>query len=123
MLQILFFPEQDGIGVDKPAFSLLDSGLEQIRIDGAFVDIEKRDVIESDFVEENDELYEVGVRLLPKGFLAPAEKVVEQRRNVVGEGVRIEVIAQGIVAVLGFQTDFHVVMGAAVARENFTDPR
>ena len=90
-LQIFFFPEQRGIGFDQSTFGFFDSAFEQIRIDRAFIDIEKRDVIESDFVQQDDEFDEVGVGLLPERFLASPEEIVEQRSDVVRERVSVEV--------------------------------
>ena len=98
---------------------LLYSAFEQIRVDRTFIDIEERDVIESDLMKQDDEFYEVGVGLLPEGFLAPAEQVVQQRSDVVGEGVGVEVVVKRVVAVLGFEADFDVVAGASVPREDF----
>ena len=42
MLQILFFPQQRGIGFDKPPVRLLYFAFEQIRVDRAFIDIKER---------------------------------------------------------------------------------
>jgi hypothetical protein len=63
-------------------------------------------------VKEDDEFHEIGVGLLPEGFLAPAEEVVQQRSDVVREGIGIEVVVKGVVTVLGFEADFDVVVGA-----------
>jgi hypothetical protein len=49
---------------------------EHRRRNGALVDIEQRDVSVGHFVQKNDELYEVGVGLLPERLLALAEKVI-----------------------------------------------
>src|SRR5207249_6284478 len=64
------------IGVDlEEFFSLLDLGLQQVPVDGALVDVEQGDVVVKDLVEQNDELHQVGVGLLPEGLLPPAEEV------------------------------------------------
>ena len=47
----------------------------------AFVDIEKSDVVVGDFVQQNDEFDEVGVGLLPEGFLAPAKRDCSRARR------------------------------------------
>ena|SRR5271165_868854 len=57
-------------------------------------------------VEKDDEFNQVCVRLLPEGFLAPAEKAVQKRGNVVCQRVSVEVIIYGVVAVLGAKADF-----------------
>src|SRR5215472_15838622 len=119
MLQILFLPEQDGIGLDEPALCLRYSAFEQVRIDRAFVDIEECDVIESDLMQQDDELHQICVGLLPERFLTSAKEVIQQRRDVVGKGVGIEVVVKRIVTVLGFEADFHIVAGAAMPFEDF----
>ena len=55
---------------------ILDLLLQNIRRDRALVDVEKGHVVISDLVQEDDELDEVGVGLLPERFLALAEEVV-----------------------------------------------
>src|SRR5580658_3032722 len=55
--------------------------------DRALIDIEERDVVVGDLVEKDDELHEVGVSLLPERFLAAAEEIVQERGDIVGEGV------------------------------------
>ena len=69
-------------------------------------------------MKQDDEFYEVGVGLLPEGFLAAAEEVVQQRSDVVREGVGIEVVVKGVVTLLGFEADFDVVAGASVPCED-----
>src|SRR5262249_198370 len=119
MLQIFFLPEQNGIGLDEPALGLCYSAFEQVRIDRTFVDIEEGDVIESDLVEEGDEFQQIGVGLLPEWLLTSAKEIVEERGNVVGEGVGIEVVVERIVTVLGLEADFDIVTSAAVPFEDF----
>ena len=45
---------------------------------GTPIDIEERDVVVGNLVKKNDELHEIGVCLLPEGFFAAAEKVVQK---------------------------------------------
>ena len=72
-------------------------------------------------MKKDDELDEVGVGLLPEGLLAPAEKVVQKRGDVVREGVRVQVVVERVVAVLGIETDFDVILGPLVTlRMSFT---
>ena len=59
-------------------FGLLNAFFKQRRRDGAFIDVEERDVIVGDLVKKDDELDEIRVGLLPEGFLTPAEKVVQK---------------------------------------------
>src|ERR1700685_3241021 len=91
--------ENDLLGFGDPLF-------QERRRDGALVDIEEGDVVVGDLMEKDDELDEVGVRLLPERLLATAEKVVQKRGDVVREGVGVEVIVKRVVAVLGIEADF-----------------
>ena len=65
---------------------------ENVGGNGAFVDIEQRDVVVGDLVQKNDELDEVGVGLLPEGFLALAKQVVQKRCDAVGQRVGVEIV-------------------------------
>jgi hypothetical protein len=58
-------------------FRFVNSLIEQGRRDGAFVDIEKRYVVVRDLMEQNDELNEVGVRLLSERLPATTEKIIQ----------------------------------------------
>ncbi len=71
-------------------------------------------------MEKDDEFNEVCVRLLPEGFLAPAEEVIQERRNVVGQRVSVEVTIQGVVAVLGAETDFDIVLSPVMTFQNIS---
>jgi hypothetical protein len=103
--------ENDLLGLHDPFF-------EQRRGDRALVYIEEGDVVIGDLMQEDDELDEVGVRLLPEGFLASAKKVVQKRSDVVCEGVGVEVVVKRVVAVLGIEADFDVIFGPLVTGED-----
>ena len=49
------------------------------------------------------------MRLLPERFLRSSEQVVEQTANCVGDGVRIEIVVQRVVADTGVEADLEVV--------------
>ena len=121
VLQVFLFPEQCGIGFDQAALCFRYSAFEQIRVDRTFIDVEKSDVIESHFMEQDDELDEVRVGLLPEGFLAAAEKVVQQRSDVVGERVGVKVVVKRVVAILGCEADFDVIADTPVPGQDFPD--
>ena len=74
--------------------------LQQGRIDRAFVDIEQGHVVVQRLVQQDDELDEVGVRLLPERLFALAEQVVQQRGDAVRQRVRVEIVVQRVVAKL-----------------------
>src|SRR5882762_4404328 len=103
---------------ENDLLGFLNTFFEERRRDGALVDIEEGDVVVGDLMKKDDELDEVGVRLLPEGFLATAEKVVQERSDVVREGVGVEVVVKRVVAVLGIETDFDVILGPLVTRKD-----
>ena len=104
-------PENDVLGLRDPFF-------EQRRRDRALIDIEEGDVVVGDLMKKDDELDEVRVRLLPEGFLAAAEEIVQERGDVVSEGVGVEVIVKRVVAVFGIEADFNVIFGPPVSVED-----
>src|SRR6202795_1544915 len=103
--------ENDLLGLRDPFF-------EQRRGDRALVDIEEGDVVVGDLVKEDDELDEVGVSLLPEGFLASAKEIVQKRGDVVREGIGVQVVVKRVVAVLGIETDLDVILGPLVSSKD-----
>src|SRR6266478_4167210 len=99
--------ENDVLGLRDPFF-------EKRWRDGALVDIEEGYVVVGGLMKKDDEFDEVGVRLLPEGLLSTSEKVVQERGDVVREGVGVEVVVERVVAVLGIETDFDVILGPMV---------
>ena len=87
MLEILLLPKQDGIGLAKPPFRFVDFSFECGIVDRALVDIEEGHIIKRDLVKKDDELHQIGVGLLPKGFLAAPEEVIQEGGDVVGQSV------------------------------------
>jgi hypothetical protein len=103
--------ENDVLGLRDPFF-------EERRRDGALVDIEEGDVVVGGLMKENDELDQVGVRLLPERLLATTEKVVQERGDVVCESVGVQVIVERVVAVFGIEADFDVILGPLVTSKD-----
>ena len=68
-------------------------------------------------MQKDDELHEIGVGLLPERLLATAKEIIEKRSDVVRERVRVEIVVKRVVAVLGIETDFDVILDTLVARE------
>src|SRR5713101_2787672 len=62
----------------KQTVGFLDSAFQEPRVDRAFVDFKKRHVAVKDLVQQDDELDEVRIGLLPKRLFAAAKEVVEQ---------------------------------------------
>ncbi len=56
-----------------------------------------------------------------KGSLPSAEEIRHQRGDAVRQGVGVEVVVQRVVAVRRVETDFDVVVAAAVALEDVAD--
>src|SRR5260221_4628069 len=106
--------ENDILGLRDPSFK-------QRRRDGALVDIKESDVVVGGLMKKDDELDEIGIRLLPEWFLAAAKQVVQERSDVVRQGVSVQVAVKRVVAVLGIEADFDVVLGSTVPGENFFD--
>src|ERR1700723_1347881 len=107
----LMAPENDVLGLG-------DSLFEQRWRDRALVDIEERNVVIGGLMKKDDELHKVGVGLLPEGLLATAKEIIEERGDVVRERVGVEIVVKRIVAVLGIETDFDVILDALVTRED-----
>src|SRR5579885_140455 len=118
MLQINGTRNEDVAGFQNAALGLLYFSIEDVRRNRAFVHIEERDVIVGDLVKQNDELHKVGVCLLPEGFLALAEEVVKERSDAVCQRIGVQVVVQGVVAVLGIEADFNVVVRPAVTGQD-----
>src|SRR3984885_7214603 len=107
----LMAPENDVLGLG-------DSLFEQRWRDRALVDIEERNVVIGGLMKKDDELDEVGVGLLPERLLATAKEIIEERGDVVSERVGVEIVVKRVVAVLGVETDFDVILDALVTRED-----
>src|SRR5258708_5355856 len=69
-------------------------------------------------MQDDDELDEVRVSLLPKGFFALAKQVVQKGCDSVGQGVAFEIVVKRIVSPLGIQADFDVVADAASLQQD-----
>src|SRR5271163_3108465 len=103
---------------ENDVLGLCDALFEKGRRNGALIHIEKRNVVVGGLMKEDDELHEVGVGLLPERLLATAKEIIEKGGDVVGERVGVEIVVKRVVAVLGIETDFDVILYALVARED-----
>ena len=111
------FPLVDGeasMSGGEPPLPFRDHGAELVRVDDVLVDLEERDVVVEDLMQEDHEFDEVRAGLLPKGLLPFAEEIRHQRGDAVGQGIRVEVVVQRVVAVAGVETDFDVIVAATV---------
>src|SRR5258708_32861050 len=72
-------------------------------------------------MQDDDELDEVRVSLLPKGFFALAKQVVQKGCDSVSQGVAFEIVVKRVVGPLGIQADFDVVAGAASLQQDIFD--
>src|SRR2546422_1961629 len=82
---------------------------DQLVFDDVAVDLGEGRIAVGDPAQRNDKLEEIRVRLLPEGLLRLAEQVIEQAADRIGDGVRVEVVVQRVVADAGMQPDFEVV--------------
>ena len=114
--------DQDELGRAVADGRFPDALLEEVRVDGALVDVEERHVAAQHLVEQDDELDEVRVGLLPEGLLAAPVEVIEERGDPVGESVGVEVVVKRIVAVLGLEAHLEVVGLAPVPAEDLAHP-
>ena len=74
-----------------PRFGLLDLGGEELRVDGAAVDLlQRHPPFRERPVKLDDPAHQIGIGLLPEGFFALAKKLIEKTRNGVGQRVGIE---------------------------------
>jgi len=69
-------------------------------------------------VKEDDELDEVGVRLLPERLLASAKEIVERDAMLYARAYAVKVTVERVVAVVGIETDFDVILGPPVTRKD-----
>jgi hypothetical protein len=83
------------------------------------VDLRQSRVAVGDPTQEDDELQQIGVRLLPERFLRLAQQVVEQRGDRIGHCIRIEIVVQGVVADAAVDADLHVVRLATGTGQGF----
>src|SRR6266851_234863 len=60
-------------------------------------------------MKNDDVSNQIGIRLLPEGFLPPAPDGRDDGGDVEGLGVRIKIIVQGIVTDVRFEADIDVV--------------
>src|SRR5262245_11030601 len=72
-------------------------------------------------MQENDELDQVCVCLLPERLFAFSKDVVEQRRNSVRQRVGIQLVVERVIAPRPPEPDFDIVVFAAARPENLPD--
>ena len=72
----------------------MDAPVQELGIDRALLNIKQGHVVVSDFVKLDDELDQIGVRLLPEGLLAFAKEIVQQGRDVISECVGIQIVVK-----------------------------
>src|SRR6266851_5799892 len=99
-------------------FSFLNAFREERRRDGTTIDIEQGHVVVGDLMKKDDELDQIRVGLLPEGLFSFAEEIVQKRSDAEGQGVGVEVIVERVVAILGSEADFNVILPSAVPRQD-----
>ena len=112
--------DQEVLGL-KAVLAFFDFLFQELGVDGAFVNIKQGHVVIQDLVQEDDELDQIRIGLLPEWVFAASKQVIEQRGDAEGQGIGVLVIVQRVVAVLAMQADFDVIFAASVFAKKLTD--
>jgi hypothetical protein len=59
-------------------------------------------------------------QVIAERFLALAEEAAQERRDVVCQGLTVEITIQGVVAVLGAETNFDIVLSLVMTFQNIS---
>ena len=98
-----------------------DGGAELVWVDDVLVDLEERDVVVEDLMQEDHEFDEIRAGLLPEGLLPFAEEIRHQRRDAVRQARRRRGRCAAGCSGTGVETDFDVIVAASVVLEEATD--
>ena len=109
---------QDGGRIRQFRLQSTDVAVDLPVLQHVAVHLRERRVAVGDAPQQDHELQQVGVGLLPERFLRLAEQVVQQRGDGVGHGVRVEVVVQRVVADAGVEPDLDVVRLASRALQH-----
>ena len=63
-------------------------------------------------MKQDDEFHEVGVGLLPEGFFALPEQVIQEGGDAVGQRIGIQIVVERIVPVGRIEADLDVILAA-----------
>ena len=103
------------------AFSFVISPSILPSVEDVAIHLRERRVAVRKAPKQDDELEQIGVRLLPERLLRLAEQVVDQRRDGIGDGVGIEIVVERVVADVATEADLGVVRGTSGTREHPVD--
>ena len=112
--------QQDFRRLGERSLQPADVAVDQRVVQDVAVDLGEGGVAIGESSEQNHELQQVGVRLLPERFLRLAEQVVQQRGDGKRDRIRIEVVVQGVVADAGVESNFDVVIVSPGLRQDAT---
>src|SRR5262249_23780900 len=73
------------------------------------VHLRERGIAVDETAQQNDELEQVRVRLLPEGFFGFSEEIVDQCRNRKGDRIGVQVVVKRVVADVPLELDLRVV--------------
>src|ERR1700751_1337729 len=90
---------QQEVARGKKALRFGDLGLDFVGVYGRLVNVEQGYVAIQHLVQQDDELHQVGIGLLPEGLFATPEQVVEERSNAISQRIRLQFVVQRVVAV------------------------
>jgi hypothetical protein len=99
-------------------FSSLQVAFDETFVNRVAVHLGQGRVSVHHFAKQNQELHEIGVRLLPERLLASSVEVVEKRGDGVCERVRFEVVVERVVTEARLEADLDVVVGAVMPRQD-----
>jgi hypothetical protein len=80
----------------KKPLAFLNLVLQLVRIDGAFVNVKKRDVVVIDLVQQDDEFHKIGIGLLPEWLFAAPEEVIQETGDAIGKCVCLRSLCSGL---------------------------
>src|ERR1700751_2882482 len=99
MCDVINILNQQVVSRGKEALRFGDLGLDFVGVYGRLVNVEQGYVAIEHLVQQDDELHQIGVGLLPEGFFATPKQIVEERSDPVSQRISLQFVVQGVVSV------------------------
>src|SRR5215472_11110923 len=99
MCHVINILNQQVVSRAKEMLGFGNLGLDFVRIYGRLVNVEQGYIAIQHLVQQDDELDQIGVGLLPEGFFATPKEIVEQRSDPVSQRISLQFVVQGVVSV------------------------
>src|SRR6267142_7046322 len=109
MCQVVNIFNQQVVSRAQEAFSFGDLGLDFVRVYGRLVNVEQGYIAIEHLVQQDDELHQIGVGLLPEGFLATPKQIVEKRSDTIRQRISLQFVVQGVISVGRVYCEFNIV--------------